>query len=201
MASEGAAVVRATATSEAAVAVRSAGHEALNPVAIREEAAAVAKQAIGTNGRYIWGPRPLSSRSRGTRTIEEAQPLGFRAGADAFLPFSESSLLSMLGRANPGEVKAISSSTSTVTNTVLSEAGAEASSVSTTSMTVTTETSVVGRVLERDMGVTVKEAMTNAGETGVQETTEQTLEAVQGFFDGKLNNHPVRAGTMASATV
>ncbi|RSH80373.1 uncharacterized protein EHS24_008949 [Apiotrichum porosum] len=162
MASEGAAVVRATATSEAAVAVRSAGHEALNPVAIREEAAAVAKQAIGTN---------------------------------------ESSLLSMLGRANPGEVKAISSSTSTVTNTVLSEAGAEASSVSTTSMTVTTETSVVGRVLERDMGVTVKEAMTNAGETGVQETTEQTLEAVQGFFDGKLNNHPVRAGTMASATV
>lgn len=36
------------------------------------------------------------------------------------------------------------------------------------------------------MGVSVKEAMTNAGETGVQAVTEQAVQVAEAVLDGKF---------------
>lgn len=48
--SEAAMAARASAATEATAAGRAAGHEALNPLAIREAAEASARQAVGTTG-------------------------------------------------------------------------------------------------------------------------------------------------------
>lgn len=78
----------------------------------------------------------------------------------------------------------MTSSTSTVGNTILGEMGAEASA--TLRETTVSESTVVGKVLEQDMGVSVKEAMTNAGETGVQAVTEQAVQVAEAVLDGKF---------------
>lgn len=78
----------------------------------------------------------------------------------------------------------MASSTSTVGNTILGEAGAEASA--TLRETTVTETTVVGKVLEGELGVSVKEAMTNAGETGAQAVTEQAVQVAEAVLDGKF---------------
>lgn len=61
--------------------------------------------------------------------------------------------------------------------------------------TAKTETTVVGQALEQDIGVTIKEAMTNAGETGLQEIAEQVSEAAKKVIDGGM----LKPGADASA--
>lgn len=78
----------------------------------------------------------------------------------------------------------LTSSTSTVGNTILGEAGAETGLVLRES--TVTETTAVGQVLEKEMNTSVKEAITNAGETGVQSVTEQAVQVAEAVLDGKF---------------
>jgi hypothetical protein len=97
--------------------------------------------------------------------------------------FSESSILSSLTHAKPGQASStFTTSTSTVTNSLISEARTEAM----TTTTVSTESTVVGKILENEVGVTVKEAMTNAGETGLQSLAVQSAETATVALEGMV---------------
>lgn len=96
-------------------------------------------------------------------------------------------MLSALGKAPSVGTPTLTSSTSTVGHSVLTETGAEIANVTATA-NVSVESSVVGQLLERDVGTTVKEAMTNAGETGAQEVLIQAQEVVTAMLEGKNPN-------------
>lgn len=93
----------------------------------------------------------------------------------------------------------MTTSTSSVSNTVLTETGAELANITSTAST-SVETSVVGQVLEHDMGLTVREAMTNAGETGAQEVLMQAQEVVATMVEGKHGQQAVAAAQAAQQT-
>lgn len=78
----------------------------------------------------------------------------------------------------------MTTSTSTLGHSILGEAGAEASAAM--RETTVTESTAVGQVLEGELGVSVKAAMTNAGETGVQAVTEQAVQVAEAVLDGKF---------------
>ncbi|EKD01818.1 hypothetical protein A1Q2_03881 [Trichosporon asahii var. asahii CBS 8904] len=157
--------------------------------AVREEAAMVSTEALAAARSTV-----TTEAGAVTRQAAEAafNPLAAKEAAEAnarnVVHTTEKSLLEAMGRGSPvpGHVGTpkMTSSTSTVGNTILGEVGAEASA--TLRETTVSESTIVGKVLEQDMGVSVKEAMTNAGETGVQAVTEQAVQVAEAVLDGKF---------------
>lgn len=159
---EALAAARTTVTAEAGAVTRQAAETAFNPLAVKEAAEANARNIVHTTGE----PSVI---------LEELRLLRL-----------ERSLLESLGRGSPvpGGTPKMTTSTSTVGNTLIGEAGAEVSA--TLRETTVSETTVVGKVLEGELGVSVKEAMTNAGETGAQAVTEQAVQVAEAVLDGKF---------------
>lgn len=194
VASEASAAARTTVTTEATAAVRSAGHEALNPLAVREAAEASAKKTMDMGGELD------EARS----CCQPFQRVAAREGAltsasrRVNVLTSESRIFSAPSHAKTPGTPTLSTSTSTVANTALHEAGAEATNVT---ATASVETSVVGQMLEQEVGVTVKEAMTNGAETGAQEVAEQASEMLQGMMSGNTLDPQRRVNAAMRAQV
>lgn len=217
VASEASVAARTTMTSEAAAAVRGAGHEVLNPVAVREAAEASAKRAVDMTGesraraRGWWAPRhravgtPTVSLIRIRRPARQCQAKAPTKLAQLQLTPAESNIIGILGHAKPPptpHTPTLSTSTSTVGNTLLAEAGTEATTLtsSTTASTTTTLETTVGQLLEQDMGVTIKEAMTNGAETGAQDLAEQAQEMAKNILNGDVQlNRKVNNAMRAAA--
>lgn len=80
---------------------------------------------------------------------------------------------------------------------MLTETGAEVASVTSTA-SVEVESTTVGKLLEKDLGVTVREALTNAGETGAQDVAMQAQEALAALAEGNNPRDAVAAVQAAS---
>lgn len=60
------------------------------------------------------------------------------------------------------------------------------------SATSATTRTIVGQVLEEDLGVTLKQAMSNAAETGLEEQVVQFTDATKALVKGKASGEVTR---------
>jgi hypothetical protein len=58
-------------------------------------------------------------------------------------------------------------------------------SLSNGTSTSSTTTSIIAQTLEKDVGVSVKEAISNAGQTGVEEVVEQMGDTAKAMLGGQ----------------
>ncbi|KAL1406741.1 hypothetical protein Q8F55_006145 [Vanrija albida] len=178
IATDAAVAARNSLQAEAGAAARAAGAEAalaLNPLAVRTAAEASAKQAM-----------------QGTETSV------FQGLTHATPPV-------------PGSAGTITSTTSTVTTTVLAESSAAMATATTTTTTTTTTalsgalrsataevaaaargahperggSTVISQILEAEGSATVKEALSNASETGAEAVGGNVVQIAEALLEGQ----------------
>ncbi|KAK4687867.1 hypothetical protein P7C73_g2245, partial [Tremellales sp. Uapishka_1] len=157
----------ATARKEAAVIT--------SEIAITARASAVAE--LGAAGR--------------TAGMEMINPVGVRHAVEMSVKESlgESSLLHL---PPPSAPTTLSTSTSTLATSSI----ATSTAPSLTSTSASSTRTLVSQTIQQDLGVTLREAISNAGQTGLEEQTEQLVDMAKAMGNGNLEGGLERlAGT------
>jgi hypothetical protein len=61
----------------------------------------------------------------------------------------------------------------------------------------TSSGTIVARTLERDLGVSLREAITNAGQTGAEEQMDQVVEMAKAISNGQIATPAARLAAKA----
>ncbi|KLT43673.1 hypothetical protein CC85DRAFT_311628 [Cutaneotrichosporon oleaginosum] len=158
----------------------------------REEAAVVASEASMAARTTVGTEAKTLAREMGHEVLN---PVAIREAAEAnakrALDMTEQpNLFGVLSHAKPSGTPTLTTSTSTTASTAISETSSALAEHNLLSelgeTTINHNTSYVAQLLEADLGVTVREAMTNGAETGMQDVAEQAAELAKNVVNGNV---------------